>query len=114
MQQSIIILPLRKHPTHFKFFFRSDESNCRKMEGGAKLYDQGLLKECNLRYHDKTFTKHNFEFLFLRGNGFECGKFNCLPIESFCGTKPDFGSFHPERICPGFHFLNCNLLGYIN
>jgi hypothetical protein len=99
---------IQKTSNIFQVFFRSDESNCRKIEGGAKLYDQGLLKKCYFDRYDKNFTQNNNVSRYNQKNGFECGEFHCLPIESFCGTKPDFGSFRPERICPGFHILNFN------
>ncbi len=91
-QQTIIIIPFRKQSNTFQVFFRSDESNCRKIQGGAKLYDQGLLKECHI----------------YKNNGFKCGESDCLPIEAFCGTQHDY--FSLERICPGFHILNFNLM----
>jgi len=71
------------------------------------MFDQGLLKECYLESFD------SYRYFFKNNNvsektGFECGEFRCLPIESFCDNKTDFRYFHPERICPGLHFLNFN------
>jgi hypothetical protein len=92
------------------FFFRSDESNCNKIQGGAKLSTQNVLKECffdnNIIKNDKNINDQEIK----DKNGFECGESHCIPLQYFC--NPSFlnhAPFSVNTICPGFHLINKNV-----
>jgi hypothetical protein len=84
-----------------------------------KLPTQDLLKECYFDDSDGTFAKTNpasvKDYDVTRKNGFECGEFNCLPIESFCDDGWNaFEDFPAQKLCPGFHILIMKRMNYMN
>jgi hypothetical protein len=81
--------------------------------------EQGLLKECYFGDNDGQFTKkYNVsekDSDINKKNGFECGAFQCLPLQFFC--DPDLMAlrkFRPDKLCPGFHIFIMNCINFIN
>ncbi len=97
----------------FHVFCRSDESNCTEIQSGAEWPKQDLLNECYFGGVNGKFAKKNPAFVtdsdITESNGFECGEFNCIPIEYFCNNgQNELKDFPAQTLCPGFHIRNSN------